>query len=127
MGEDLLYTKEHEWVKKEDSEGIIGITFYAQAHLGDITFIELPEVGSRLKQSESFAQIESIKAVSDIYAPVSGEVTEVNESLRENPEKINQSPFEEGWICKVKIEDADELNALMDDAKYKEYLKGLAE
>ena len=126
MGEGLLYTKEHEWIKKENSVGIIGITFYAQTHLGDITFVELPKAGSMLKQFESFAQIESIKAVSDIYAPASGEVIEVNESLRENPEKINQSPYEEGWICKIKMDNTDELSALMDEARYKEYLEGLS-
>ncbi|KUJ95162.1 MAG: glycine cleavage system protein [Desulfonauticus sp.] len=100
---DLLYTKTHEWIKIEGDTGIIGITHFAQEQLGDITFVELPEVGASLTQGEEMGSIESVKAASELYAPVDGEVLEVNTALEDAPEKINEDPYGEGWLCKVKI------------------------
>jgi glycine cleavage system H protein len=121
--EDLKYTKQHEWIKIEGDEAVFGITDHAQSELGDITFVELPEAGKEIKQSESFATVESVKAASDIYAPLSGSITEVNSALQDSPETINQSPYEEGWICRVKILNASEEESLMDAAAYKKYLE----
>lgn len=122
---ELKYTKEHEWVKLEGEEALIGITFYAQMQLGDITFVELPAKGKEVKQSESIAVVESVKAASDVYSPVSGKIVEVNEALRDAPETINKSPFDEGWICRISVNDAGELKNLMDAAAYENYLKEL--
>ncbi|NQT32263.1 MAG: glycine cleavage system protein GcvH [Candidatus Omnitrophica bacterium] len=123
--EDLKYTEKHEWVKLEGDKVTIGITDYAQGELGDITFIELPSSGSSVNQSDSIATVESVKAASDVYAPVSGEILEVNESLEGAPETINQSPYENGWMCKVKVSDETQLDGLMDAAGYGAYLEGL--
>ncbi|MDQ7031184.1 MAG: glycine cleavage system protein GcvH [Desulfonauticus sp.] len=101
--ENLLYTKSHEWVKIDQETAIIGITHFAQEQLGDITFIELPEVGRTLEQGEEIGSIESVKAASEVYSPVSGEVIEINTSLEDAPEKINEDPYGEGWICKIKL------------------------
>ncbi len=121
----LLYTKEHEWVLIEGSEGKIGITYYAQSHLGDITYIELPEVGKEVKQSEALASVESVKAASDLYAPMSGKVIRVNDSLTSSPENVNKVPYGDGWIAVLEIKDESEKNNLMDKQKYQEYLKSL--
>lgn len=116
--DDLRYSKEHEWVRADDGRATIGITSFAADELGDIVFIELPEVGARLTQFGSFGVVESVKAVSDLYAPVSGTVVEVNEALREAPELLNSDPFGEGWIATVELADASELEALMDADAY---------
>lgn len=116
--DDLRYSKEHEWVRVEDSGATIGITSFAADELGDIVFVELPEKGASLSQFASFGVVESVKAVSDLYAPVSGEVTEVNDALREQPELMNGDPYGEGWIVKVRLADAGQLDALMDAAAY---------
>jgi len=121
----LLYTKEHEWILIEGNKGKIGITFYAQAHLGDITYIEPPEVGKETKQFEVLTTIESVKAASDVYAPMSGKVIEVNKNLESSPELINKAPYEDGWMAVIEIKDGAEKNNLMDSNKYKEYLKKL--
>ena len=121
--EDLKYTKEHEWVKIEGSVATIGITDHAQTELGDITFVELPDVGKDIKQSDSCATVESVKAASDIYAPVSGKISEANDILANAPETINQSPYGEGWICKIDIANAAEANSLMDAQEYEAFLK----
>ncbi len=121
---DLKYTKEHEWVKVEGDEVVIGITDHAQAELGDITFVELPEVNIRIEVQDSIATIESVKAASDIYAPVSGDVAEVNNVLEDAPETINKTPYEGGWICRIKLSDRGELDSLMDAAAYGEMIKG---
>ena len=123
----LLYTKEHEWVLIKGAEGKIGITDYAQSHLGDITYIELPEKGKDVKQSESFSSVESVKAASDIYAPLSGKVVRVNAKLESNPESINKSPYGDGWIAVATIKDMSERNKLMDSKKYKEYIGSIEE
>lgn len=121
--QELMYTKEHEWVRIEGDEAVFGITDHAQSELGDITFVELPDVGGEVKKSENCATIESVKAASDIYAPLSGKVTGVNEILQNAPETINQSPYGEGWICRVGIADAGEKDGLMDAASYEKYLE----
>lgn len=116
--DDLRYSKEHEWVRVEDDTATIGITSFAADELGDIVFIELPEVGSTLSQFGTFGVVESVKAVSDLYAPISGEVLEVNEALRDAPELLNSDAFAEGWIAKVRLSDAAEIDALMDADAY---------
>lgn len=116
--DDLRYSKEHEWVRADDGAATIGITSFAADELGDIVFIELPEVGGQLSQFGTFGVVESVKAVSDLYAPVSGTVVEVNEALREAPELLNSDPFGEGWIARVELGDTSELDALMDADAY---------
>jgi glycine cleavage system H protein len=118
--DDLRYSKEHEWVRADGDEATIGITSFAADELGDIVFVELPEVGASLTQFGTFGVVESVKAVSDLYSPVSGEVTEVNDALREAPELLNGDPFGEGWIAKVTLSNSSELDALMDAAGYAE-------
>ena len=116
--DDLRYSKEHEWVRVEGSRATIGITSFATDELGDIVFIELPEVGSTLSQFGTFGVVESVKAVSDLYAPVSGEVVEVNEALRDSPELLNADAFGDGWILKLELSNTDELETLMDAEAY---------
>ena len=116
--DDLRYSKEHEWVRVEDSHATIGISSFAADELGDIVFIELPEVGSSLTQFGTFGVVESVKAVSDLFSPVSGTVAEVNEALRDAPELLNSDPFGEGWIARVELSDPSELDALMDADAY---------
>jgi glycine cleavage system H protein len=116
--DDLRYSKEHEWVRAEDGRATIGITSFAADELGDIVFVELPEVGAALSQFGTFGVVESVKAVSDLYAPVSGEVVEVNEALRDSPELLNSDPFGEGWIARLTPTEPAELDALMDAAAY---------
>ena len=115
---DLKYTKTHEWIRVNGDEGVVGVTFYAQDQLGDIVFVELPEVGSQVTQGEAFCVVESVKAVSDCYSPVSGEVVKVNDSLATQPELINSDPYQDGWIMVVKIADQAELDELMDVEAY---------
>lgn len=122
---ELKYTKEHEWVRLEGGRATVGITFYAQVQLGDITFVELPKKERKVKQSESIAVVESVKAASDVYSPVSGKVIEVNDTLLDAPETINKSPFDEGWICRISASDPGEAESLMDAASYENYLKEL--
>lgn len=121
--EELKYTKEHEWVKVEGNVATVGITDHAQSELGDITFVELPSAGRDVSASESFAAIESVKAASDVYAPVSGKVTEVNESLEDAPEAVNQSAYSKGWICKIEMSDASEVEGLMNSDAYTKLLE----
>ncbi len=116
---DLLYTEEHEWVAMEDGIATIGITDYAQGELGDVVFVELPAAGTVVKQMESFGTIEAVKAVSDLFAPLSGEVTEVNELLGDQPELVNKDPYGDGWMIKIKISEASELDSLLKSDVYK--------
>jgi glycine cleavage system H protein len=120
--EGLKYSKEHEWVLVEGTSATIGITEYAQEELGDIVFVELPEVGEKIVKDDPFGAVESVKAVSDIYAPVSGEVMEVNEILPDNPETINDDPYGDGWMVRVELSDIDDLKDLMDADEYAEYV-----
>jgi glycine cleavage system H protein len=122
--EDLRYSREHEWVRVEDAQATIGITSFAADELGDIVFVELPEVGSQVEQFGTFGVVESVKAVSDMYAPVSGEVVEVNEALNDRPELMNSDPFGEGWVARVKLADVGQLDQLMDAAAYQETTAG---
>jgi glycine cleavage system H protein len=120
--EGLHYTKEHEWVKVEGDRGRIGITHFAQSQLGDVVFAELPQVGRALCQMEAFGVVESVKAVSDLYCPLTGEVLEVNSSLESSPEQINADPYGGGWIIVARIADPTELGNLMTAAEYRAYL-----
>jgi glycine cleavage system H protein len=117
--EDLKYTKEHEWVRVEGGVGVVGITDYAQGELGDIVFVELPQKGRAVKAGDTFGTIEAVKAVSDLYAPVSGEVLEVNGALEATSELVNKEPYAGGWMIKLKIADAKELAGLLDAKQYR--------
>lgn len=120
---ELKYSKEHEWVKIKGDIGVIGVTDFAQKQLTDIVFVELPEKGSKVEAGKQMAVIESVKSVSDIFSPVSGEVVEVNEKLKDNPDVINKDPYGEGWIVKVKIRNKDELDSLMTAENYGKFTK----
>jgi glycine cleavage system H protein len=122
--DDLRYSREHEWVRLDGEQATIGITSFAADELGDIVFVETPEQGATLSQFASFGVVESVKAVSDLYAPISGEVTEVNAELRQKPELLNTAPYAEGWIAKVRLADPAELDALLDAAAYAELTGG---
>ena len=124
--ENLYYTKEHEWLKVQGDAAIMGITDYAQKSLHEIVFVDLPEVGRKVKQMESIGTVESVKAVSEIYTPISGEIIEVNTELSEKPELVNQDPYGKGWIAKIQPENLEkELKNLMTPQEYKEHLKTL--
>lgn len=125
--DDLKYTKEHEWCRLKGKIATIGISDYAQDQLGDIVFVELPEKGDELAQDEPFGVIESVKAVSDLICPLSGEVVEVNTELEDTPELVNSDPYGDGWIIKAKILDPSEINDLMDSVDYEEYVAEEAE
>jgi glycine cleavage system H protein len=122
--EDLKYHPEHDWARIEGEEATFGITWYAQDSLGEVVFFEPPEVGTTVSKDSTYAEVESVKAVSDVYSPLSGEVVAVNDELSENPERINEDPYGEGWLVKVKLSDASEADALMDAAAYQELLAG---
>ncbi|RLA79863.1 MAG: glycine cleavage system protein GcvH [Deltaproteobacteria bacterium] len=117
--DDLYYTKEHEWAKVEGDTAVVGITDYAQSELGDILYVELPNVGKTVSAGDVLATVEAVKAVSDVYAPLSGEVIEVNEALSTTPEVINKDPYGEGWMVKIKISNPDEVNQLLSPADYR--------
>ena len=119
---DLRYTAEHEWIRVDGDEAVIGVTDYAQDALTDVVWVELPEVGMSVGAMESCGSVESVKSVSEIYAPIAGEVTEANESLEDAPEQINQDPYGEGWIWKMSMSDAGELEGLLDAAAYSELI-----
>lgn len=115
---ELKYSAEHEWVKDEDGKYRIGITYFAQTELGDIVFVELPEVGDEITVDEPFGSVESVKTVSELYAPISGKVVEVNEELEDSPEYVNESPYEQAWMVVVEPSDVSELDALMSAEAY---------
>ena len=119
---DFRYTKDHEWVKIDGATGTVGITDYAQSELGDVVFVELPKVGAHLNAGQVLGTIESVKAVSEIYSPVSGEVVAVNDALGSSPEKVNQEPHASGWLIRVKLANAAETSALMDSRAYEAYV-----
>lgn len=119
------FTKDHEWIDVEGETGTVGITEFAQGQLGDITFVELPERGRAVKATESVAVVDSVKAASDVYSPVSGEVTDANAALGDRPELVNEDAETGGWLFRVKLADAGELAALMDEAGYQQYVSGL--
>jgi len=117
---ELRYSEEHEWVKVEGGNARIGITHFAQSELGDIVFVELPEVGTELKADEPFGSVESVKTVSELYAPVSGKVVEVNEELNDSPEYVNESPYEKAWMIVIEPSDSSEIDQLMTAEQYEE-------
>ena len=120
---DIKYTKEHEWVSLDGETATIGITDYAQSQLGDIVFVEFPDINSEINQNETFGVIEAVKTVADLFAPVSGEIIEVNSSLEDSPNLINSDPYGSGWIIKVKIKDSNEYNGLMSSDVYDEHIQ----
>jgi glycine cleavage system H protein len=120
--EDLRYTKDHEWIRPQGERGVVGVTHHAQAQLGDVVFVELPAVGRKLKAGESFGTVESVKAVSELYSPVDGEVVEVNAALAKKPEAVNSDPYGEGWMIVVKLADAQQASALLDAPAYRKLI-----
>ncbi len=118
----LKYTEDHEWVKIEGDTATFGITDYAQGELGDVVFLELPSVGDEVKQGDTFGSIEAVKTVADLYAPLSGEVIEINEALENEPETVNKDPYGNGWLIKITLSDATEVDSLMDAAAYEQHL-----
>jgi glycine cleavage system H protein len=119
---ELMYTKDHEWARIEGDVATVGITDYAQSELGDIVYVELPEVGKKTKQADSFGTIEAVKAVSDLFAPVSGEIIQINQNLSNQPEVINKDPYGEGWLVKIKVSNKNEISKLLDKTKYEELI-----
>ena len=121
--ENLQYSKDHEWLRVEGDTGTVGITDHAQNSLGDVVYVELPKVGDTFSAHGTFGSVESVKAVSELYLPVGGEVTEVNESLQDEPEKVNTDPYGEGWMVRVRLADKGEVDGLLTAAEYEDYLK----
>jgi glycine cleavage system H protein len=119
---DLRYTREHEWARVEDGRARVGITHYAQDQLGDVVFVELPKVGTPVRQMQGFGVVESVKAVSDLFAPLSGEVVETNQALTQHPEQINLEPYGAGWLIVIALSDAGELDSLMSAEQYQAFL-----
>ncbi len=119
------YTKEHEWIKVDGDIAIIGITDFAQDQLTDVVFVELPEVGKQIEQNGNLCVVESVKSVSDIFSPISGEIVEVNKALENSPELVNKEPFEGGWIAKIKVKNETELDKLMTTEEYNKFLTGI--
>ncbi len=125
--DNFFYSKDHEWLKIEGEKGTVGITEFAQKQLGDVVYVELPQRGAQLEFHQSLGVIESVKAVSDIYSPISGEIIEVNEELNESPELVNDDPHGRGWIVRIKIKDESEVEKLMSASEYEKFLEGLEE
>lgn len=122
---DIKYSEDHEWISVAGDVGTVGVTDYAQEQLGDVVFVEVPEAGKDVEKGDEAAVIESVKAASELYAPVSGAVTEGNEALADEPGKVNSDPMGEGWFFRIKLSDPSELDALMDEAAYKSFVAGL--
>jgi glycine cleavage system H protein len=121
--EDLLYTKEHEWLRLADGTGTIGITDHAQKELGEVVYVELPKVGDTFDAGQTFGSVESVKAVSELFIPVSSEIVEVNPALADSPEKINEDPYGQGWMIRIRLRDKNEARGLMSARDYEEYTK----
>ena len=121
--DDLKYHPEHDWARIEGEEATFGVTWYAQDALGEVVFFDPPAIGAQLTKDQVYAEVESVKAVSDVFAPLSGEIVAVNEALADNPEKINQDPYGDGWMVKVKLSDLSELDALLDVGAYRDLLQ----
>lgn len=122
--EELKYTSDHEWVKVEGDIATVGVTDFAQGELGDIVYVEIETEGETIDANEVFGTVEAVKTVSDLFMPVSGEITEVNEELEDSPEKVNESPYEDGWMIKIKLSNPSEVEGLMDASTYKEHIGG---
>jgi glycine cleavage system H protein len=125
--EDLHYSKDHEWVRVEGNDAVIGITDYAQNSLGDVVYVELPKVGDEFAANESFGSVESVKAVSEVFTPVSGSVVEVNETLNDEPEKVNQAPYTAGWMIRLRMANPGEVDSLLTAAEYEDFTKSETE
>jgi glycine cleavage system H protein len=125
--EDLHYSKDHEWVRVEGDTAVVGITDHAQDALGDVVYVELPKVGEDFTAHEAFGSVESVKAVSELFTPVSGEVTEVNEALQEGPESVNTDPYGDGWMMRIKMKNPGEVDSLLTAAEYEDFTKGETE
>jgi len=123
--EDLRYHREHDWVRTEGGEAVFGITWYAQDAMGEVVYYDPPEVGATVSADASYGELESVKAVSEVYSPASGEVVAINEAVKSTPEIVNSDPYGEGWLIRVRLSDPGELDALMDAAAYRDYLAGL--
>src|SRR5690348_14034069 len=121
----IRYTKEHEWVKVEGETATVGISPYAQEQLGDVVFVELPEIGKKIEKGKEMAVVESVKAASEVYAPISGEVAEVNNALTDAPATVNEDALGKGWFAKLKVSDKGQLAGLMDEAAYQKFVEGL--
>ena len=121
--EDLTYSKDHEWVRAKGEEATVGITDHAQHQLGDLVYVELPKVGDKFETSEPFGSVESVKAVSEIFMPLSGAVTEVNEALNDSPELVNEDPYGDGWMIRIKIDNPSQVDALLTSIEYEDYIK----
>jgi glycine cleavage system H protein len=122
--EDLHYSKDHEWVRVDGNIAIVGITDYAQDSLGDVVYVELPKAGEKFAANESFGSVESVKAVSEVFSPVSGDIAEANDSLTDEPEKVNTDPYGDGWMIRVKMSSAGEVDSLLTAAEYEDFTKG---
>jgi glycine cleavage system H protein len=120
---DLRYTKEHEWLKVDGAKGVVGITHFAQDQLGDVVFVEVPAVGTELEDENTFGVVESVKTVSDLYAPVAGKVVAVNKDLEANPELVNQDPYGKGWLIEIELSDSGQANGLLSAADYEAFIK----
>ena len=125
--EDLHYSKDHEWVRVEGNEAVIGITDYAQNSLGDVVYVELPKPGEEFAANESFGSVESVKAVSEVFTPVAGVVAAINESLADEPEKVNSDPYGEGWMIRVKMSNSGEVDSMLSGAEYEDFTKAESE
>jgi glycine cleavage system H protein len=121
--EDLSYTKDHEWVRPKGDQATVGITDHAQHQLGDVVYVELPKVGDKFEASEPFGSVESVKAVSEVYMPLGGSVVEVNESLNDSPEQVNEDPYGDGWMIRIKIDNPAQVDALLTSIEYEDYIK----
>ena len=119
----LKYSREHEWVKMEGKVALVGITDFAQSELGDVVYVELPDVGAELEANTTFGVVESVKAVSDLYAPVTGTVTEINQQLNDEPEIVNSDPYDDGWMLRIEMSDASEVEGLLDADEYKTFVE----
>ena len=125
--EGLYYSKDHEWLKVEGDTGTVGITDHAQSSLGDVVYVELPKAGDAFAAHDTFGSVESVKAVSELFLPVAGEITEVNESLQDEPEKVNTDPYSDGWMVRVRLSNPGEVDGLLNAAEYEDYIKSETE
>jgi glycine cleavage system H protein len=125
--ENLQYTKDHEWLRVSSGEGAVGITDFAQNALGDVVYVELPKVGDKFEQGDPFGSVESVKSVSELFIPVSGEITAINEKLLDAPELVNSSPYHDGWMIKLKIKDAGEVDSLLSALEYEDFVRSQSE
>lgn len=125
--ENLQYTKDHEWLRVSSGEGTVGITDFAQNALGDVVYVELPKVGDKFEQGDPFGSVESVKSVSELFIPVSGEITAINEKLLDAPELVNSSPYHDGWMLKLKIKDAGEVDSLLSALEYEDFVRSQSE